>query len=78
MHCLDYLKKNNGVESLRGTRQTGTWNPLPKGCNACTWTHFSLSNKIQTNCMETKCMYVQLGQILDKGYKETQNPKCHF
>ena len=27
---------------------------------------------------ETDCMHAQLGQILDKRYKETKKPNCHF
>ena len=27
---------------------------------------------------KNNCMHVQLDQILDKRYKETKQPKCHF
>lgn len=42
-------------------------------CKACTWTHLSLSYKMQRNCIglkRTACM--QLGQIL--GPKDTKRP----
>ena len=35
-------------------RGAGTGNPLLQGCNACTWTHLSSSNKIQRNYMGLK------------------------
>ena len=34
--------------------QAGTWDPLLQRCRACTWTHLSLSNKIQWNYMGLK------------------------
>ena len=56
-------------------RGAGTWNPLLQGCNACTWTHLSWSNKIQRNYMRLKItVHAQLGQILNKGYKKTKTP----
>ena len=49
-------------------------------CRASTWTHLSSSNKIQRNYMGLKitACKLQLGQILDKRYKETKKPNCHF
>ena len=32
----------------------GTWDHLWQCCNACTWTHLSLSNRIQRNCIGLK------------------------
>ena len=42
---------------FRGTmrlRLAGTWDPLLQCCYACTWTHLSLSDKIQRNCVGLK------------------------
>ena len=35
-------------------RLAGTWDPLLQCCYACTWTHLSLSDKIQRNCVGLK------------------------
>ena len=56
-------------------RQAGTWDPLLKCCNACTWTHLSLSNKIQRNYMGLKiiaCM-CSWGKLWTKRYKRPKN-----
>ena len=61
-------------------RQTGTWDPLLQCCNACTWTHLSLSNKIQRNYMGQKitaCMH-SWGKFWTKDKKRPKNPTANF
>lgn len=55
-------------------RQAGTWDPLLKCCNACTWTHVSSSNEIPRNCMGLKitaCMHLE-GKFWRKDAKRPQ------
>ena len=61
----------------RGKRPARTWAPLSQCCDICTWTHLSLSTKMQRNVMRLKSnsVGIQLGQILDKRYKNTKKPQ---
>ena len=44
-------------------------------CGACIWTNVISSYRYQeTRGTESNCMRVQLGQTVDKRYKETKNP----
>ena len=52
----------------------GSWDPLLQCCNACTWTHLSLSNPIQRNCMGLKITACMCSW--DKLWtKDTKRPK---
>ena len=47
--------------------------------SACTWTHLSLQqNTKKLYGTKNKCMHRGLEQILDKRYRETKKPNCHF
>lgn len=63
------------MQSLLGAmRQAGTWDPLLKCCNACTWTHVSSSNEIPRNCMGLKitaCLHLE-GEFWRKDAKRPQ------
>ena len=59
----------------------GTWDPLLQCCNACTWTHLSLSNKIQRNCMGLKitaCMGSWGKFWTQKIQRDKKNPTVIF
>ena len=62
-------------------RQAGTWDPLLQCCNACTWTHLSLSNKRQRNCMGLKitaCMCSWGKFWTQKIQRDQKNPTATF
>ena len=60
------------------------WDRLGPGTlcwKACTWTHLSLSYKIQRNYCGTRnnCVHVQFGQIVDqKIQRKKTSANCHF
>ena len=55
LYCV-YLLYSHACShhSLTNHKYETGWDPLLKCCNACTWTHFSSSNKIQRNYMGLK------------------------
>ena len=57
-----------------GSRRAGTWDSA-----AVLAPGYTSSNKIQRDHIGLKIIvHVQLGQILDKRFKETKKPNCHF
>ena len=57
----------------------GARDPSLPCCGACSWTHIlKQHNMKKLYGTKNNCMYTQLGQILDKRYKETKNPTAVF
>ena len=47
--------------------------------SACSWTHIlKQHNMKKLYGTKNNCIHMQLGQILDKRYKETKNPTAIF
>ena len=79
--CCPYsCKETREEQGEQVVKQAEIWDPLQQCCNACPWRHLILNNKVQRNYMGLKitvCLF-SWGKIMDKRYKETENPNCHF